>query len=91
MEHLQTGVAFIADEIARGGAVYVHCKSGVGRAATMAAAYFVTQGLPLEQAWMRIRQVRPFVRPTTVQVKQLEQFVAQCASTTGSTSGCRGI
>ena len=89
LEHLQTWVAFIADEIARGGAVYIHCKSGVGRAATMAAAYLLAEGLPLEQAWARIRQARPFVRPTAVQTEQLERFAAQYASTAGGTSDHR--
>jgi protein-tyrosine phosphatase len=91
MELLQAGVAFMADEIARGGAVYVHCKSGVGRAATMAVAYFVAQGLSLEQAGARILQVRPFVRPTSVQVEQLERFAAQFNSTTRGTSDRHGI
>jgi protein tyrosine phosphatase (PTP) superfamily phosphohydrolase (DUF442 family) len=85
IEQLHTGVAFIADEIARGGAVYVHCKSGVGRAATMAVAFLVAEGLSLEQAGARIRQVRPFIRPTSVQIEQLERFSVQHTSTTRGT------
>ena len=77
LEHLRTGAAFIAEELARGGAVYIHCKSGIGRAASMAAAYFITTGLTPEQAWARIRAVRPFVRPTPVQVAQIERFAAE--------------
>ena len=42
LEQLQTGASFMADEIARGGGVYVHCGSGIGRAATMAAAYLIS-------------------------------------------------
>jgi predicted protein tyrosine phosphatase len=85
VEHLQTGVAFIAEEARRGGAVYVHCKSGVGRAAMMAAAYLITEGMPLDQAWACIRQVRPFVRPTAVQVEQLERFAARYGPEIGGT------
>jgi protein tyrosine phosphatase (PTP) superfamily phosphohydrolase (DUF442 family) len=77
LEHLRQGVAFIDQEIARGGGVYIHCASGVGRAATMAAAHFVHSGMTPEQAWARIRQVRPFVRPAKVQIEQLERFAAQ--------------
>jgi protein-tyrosine phosphatase len=77
LEHLQQGVAFIEQEIAQGGGVYVHCGSGVGRAPTMAAAYLVRTGLTPEQAWARIRKVRPFIRPTAVQVAQLERFAVQ--------------
>ena len=77
LEHLREGVAFVAQEIERGGGVYVHCGSGVGRAPTMAAAYLVHTGLLPGQAWACIRKVRPFIRPTAAQVAQLEQFAAQ--------------
>jgi protein-tyrosine phosphatase len=79
LEDLRRGVTFIEQEVDAGGAVYVHCGSGVGRAPTMAAAYLVHTGLTPDQAWKRIRRVRPFIRPTAVQVAQLEQFAAECA------------
>lgn len=74
LEQLQTGVGFISDEIACSGAVYVHCGSGIGRAATMAAAYLISIGLSQEQAWAQIRAVRPFIRPTAAQLEQIERF-----------------
>jgi predicted protein tyrosine phosphatase len=81
LEHLRQGAAFIADEVARGGQVYVHCGSGVGRAATMVAAYLVTTGLTPDEAWLCIRAARPFVRPTAVQMEQVRRFEAEdCAS-----------
>jgi predicted protein tyrosine phosphatase len=80
LEDLRLGAAFIADEIEQGGQVYVHCGSGIGRAATMAAAYLVTAGLSVEDAWSRIREVRPFVRPTPPQIERLEEFAAAVVS-----------
>jgi protein tyrosine phosphatase (PTP) superfamily phosphohydrolase (DUF442 family) len=77
LEHLQMGAEFIADQIEDGGVVYVHCGSGIGRAATMAAAYFVHQGMSPGEAWDRIRQNRPFIRPTLAQTEQLECFAEQ--------------
>jgi protein tyrosine phosphatase (PTP) superfamily phosphohydrolase (DUF442 family) len=77
LEQLRVGAAFIADEIAGGGSVFVHCGSGIGRAATMAAAYLISTGLTQDEAWERIRAVRPFIRPTPVQVEQIERFAAQ--------------
>ena len=74
LEHLSEGAAFIAGELARSGSVYVHCGSGIGRAPTVAAAYLITTGLMPEQAWARIRARRPFIRPTAVQVQQIERF-----------------
>lgn len=76
LEQLRTGAEFIAQEIARDGAVYVHCKSGIGRAAAMAAAYLISTGLSQEEAWARIRAVRPFIRPTSLQLEQIERFSA---------------
>jgi hypothetical protein len=77
LEQLRRGVAFIAEQVAEGGAVYVHCGAGVGRAATMVAAYLVSTGLTPDQAWVRIREVRPFVRPKPVQVEQVARFAAE--------------
>jgi hypothetical protein len=77
LAQLSEGAAFIAEEVGRGGGVYVHCGAGVGRAATMAAAYLVSTGLTPDQAWARIQEVRPFVRPKPGQVAQVERFAAE--------------
>jgi predicted protein tyrosine phosphatase len=77
LEQLRQGVEFIAAEIERGGAVYVHCGSGIGRAATMAAAYLLSAGLSPSEAWARLRQARPFIRPTAVQIEQIERFAIE--------------
>jgi len=77
LEQLCLGVAFMEEEIAQGGGVYVHCGAGVGRAPTMAAAYLVSTGLRPDQAWERIQAVRPFIRLKPVQVEQIEQFAAR--------------
>jgi predicted protein tyrosine phosphatase len=80
LEQLSQGVAFIADEITQGGGVYVHCGAGVGRAATMAAAYLVSTGLTVNEAWASIRNVRPFIRPKPAQMARVEQFAVECVS-----------
>jgi len=77
LEQLEAGTAFIAHEVSRGGSVYIHCGAGVGRAATMAAAYLVSTGLSPDAAWERVRRVRPFIRPTEAQRKQLERFAGR--------------
>lgn len=75
LEHLMQGVDFILDEIEDNhGRVYIHCWEGLGRGPTMAAAYFVATGMTPEEAWKEIRRKRPFIRPTEIQLKQLERF-----------------
>jgi predicted protein tyrosine phosphatase len=77
LEQLAEGVAFMARELAREGVVYVHCGSGIGRAATMAAAYLISTGLTEEESWALIRATRPFIRPTPPQLEQILRFAAE--------------
>ena len=77
LEQLEQGSTFMAGAIDQKRGVYVHCASGVGRAPTMAAAYLVTTGLSLDDALTNIRRVRPFIRPTPVQMERLVSFVAR--------------
>jgi protein-tyrosine phosphatase len=45
-----------------GACVYVHCKGGFGRAATMAAGLLVAQGMAVDDAIEQVRQARPEMR-----------------------------
>jgi protein tyrosine phosphatase (PTP) superfamily phosphohydrolase (DUF442 family) len=74
MEHLCEGVAFIREEIENGGKVYIHCASGIGRAPTMAAAYFIATGSTLHEALATIKRKRSFIRPRRSQIEQLKRF-----------------
>jgi hypothetical protein len=76
LEHLAEGVAFIERVTRNGGKVYIHCAGGVGRAPTMAAAYFVAQGMSLDEALALIRRARPFIRIMPPQMEQLRRFEA---------------
>lgn len=74
LEALLVGVKFIAEEVAKGGTVYIHCWEGLGRGPTMIAAYLVSTGLTPSEAWSRIRRVRPFIRPVAEQITQIDRF-----------------
>ncbi len=76
VDHLNQGIAFIRQVTAEGGRVYIHCAGGVGRAPTMAAAYFISQGFSLEQAIELIKKSRPFIKIMPPQMAQLRQFEA---------------
>jgi protein-tyrosine phosphatase len=74
LEHLQQGADFIARVVGAGGTVYIHCAGGVGRAPTLAAAYFIAQGHTLDEAIALIKRIRPFIRIMPPQWAQLQQF-----------------
>ena len=76
--HLQQGVDFIRQHVQEEDeGVYIHCWEGLGRGPTMVAAYLVSTGLSPEQAWEKVRETRPFIRPTEIQKAQLEKFALQ--------------
>jgi protein-tyrosine phosphatase len=77
VEHLRAASAFIGQALAGGRGVYVHCASGVGRAATAVAAYLVSNGSAPDQAWATIRRVRPFIRPKAAQMAGVEKLYEQ--------------
>jgi len=76
LDDLHQGVAFIHKVTAGGGKVYIHCGGGIGRAPTMAAAYFISQGLTSDEAISLIKKSRPFIRMMPAQTEQLERFEA---------------
>jgi len=79
-EHLQKGVDFIAGVVREGGKVYIHCKGGIGRAPTMAAAYLIGQGMNVEAAVALIKQARPFINLTPPQLEALQRYAAAAGS-----------
>jgi dual specificity MAP kinase phosphatase len=74
LEQLDAGAAFIGQALAAGGQVYIHCAGGVGRAPTVAAAYFVSQGLSLDEAIALIQRSRPFINIMPAQMERLRRF-----------------
>jgi hypothetical protein len=74
LEQLQDGVTFIREAVGAGCKVYIHCAQGVGRAPTMAAAYLISEGNSPREAMDMIRKVRPFITPTPIQLRRLEEW-----------------
>ena len=71
---LREGVAFIRELVKTGQAVYIHCAHGVGRAPTLAAAYLISEGHSPQSALDTIRMARPFITPTPIQLRRLEEW-----------------
>lgn len=58
------GVEFIERKIEEGGKVYVHCKAGRGRSATVVMGYLMKRyNLTPQEAQERLKKVRPHVNP----------------------------
>jgi protein-tyrosine phosphatase len=74
MAHLEEGAAFAQRVIADGGKVYIHCAGGIGRAPTMASAYFMSQGMTLDAAIELIKGPRPFINIMPPQMTRLREF-----------------
>lgn len=77
LDQVQRGVAFMNDQLARGRGVYVHCKAGRARSATVVLCWLVaTRGMSPEaaQAWIRTR--RPHVHPRLARRAVVRQFCA---------------
>lgn len=73
-EHFQRGVDFIRSIVQEGGQVYIHCKAGVGRAPTMAAAWFLAEGKTVDEAIALIKRTRPFITITPPQMEALHRY-----------------
>jgi protein-tyrosine phosphatase len=74
LEQLSAGVAAITSMVKDGLKIYVHCKNGHGRGPTMVAAYLISTGMGVEEAFDFIRSKRSSIHPRDVQIKQLEKF-----------------
>jgi len=74
IEQIGEGIAFINRIIEQGEKVYIHCHGGIGRAPTMAVAYFLSKGLSLDEVIELIKTNRPYIRIMPKQLEMLKQF-----------------
>jgi protein-tyrosine phosphatase len=71
---LRLGVGYLSNVIAMNGKVYVHCKNGHGRAPTLVAAWFISQGKSVDEAVELVRQKRVEIHIEPTQMEALRIF-----------------
>ncbi|NXJ76636.1 PTPM1 phosphatase, partial [Trogon melanurus] len=75
LENLRRGVRFLLKHRARGSSVYVHCKAGRSRSATVVAAYLIQlHHWSPQEAIEAIAKIRPHILVRHKQVQVLETF-----------------
>jgi protein-tyrosine phosphatase len=80
-EDADRGVAFLAQKIAEGKRVYVHCASGVGRSVALVLCYLALhRGLAIEEALSSITSRRPRVALRDGQIEFVRAYVTSRAA-----------
>ena len=74
LDDLCRGVEFIQQHRAAGRKVYVHCKAGRGRSATLVMCYLIKKGLSIEEAQRLLLEKRPQVNPRLFQRAVVRAF-----------------
>ena len=88
-EVVKTFVDFVRRVSAgRGGAVAVHCGSGMGRTGTMLACFLVSEGRGAEEAVAEVRRLRPGSIETDAQEQAVRAWESRLApGATGKSPG----
>ena len=80
LENVKTAVDFIEQQVAQGGTVYVHCKAGRARSATVAMCWLMkSRGISPQEAQAILQEKRPhtdrhvFARPVVKEYYRILQ------------------
>ncbi|XP_036391290.1 phosphatidylglycerophosphatase and protein-tyrosine phosphatase 1 [Megalops cyprinoides] len=81
LENLNKGVEFTMRHKEKGTSVYIHCKAGRSRSATLVAAYLIQLHCwSPEEACRMLASIRPHVLVRTAQMEMLQRYHQQvCA------------
>ncbi|KAF7687925.1 phosphatidylglycerophosphatase and protein-tyrosine phosphatase 1 [Silurus meridionalis] len=78
LEHIHRGVEFVLKHRDQGTSVYIHCKAGRSRSATLAAAYLIRiHCWSPEQACTMLAEIRPHVLIRSAQRDMLDKYHQQ--------------
>jgi protein-tyrosine phosphatase len=86
-EMLEDGVAWVNQQLADGGRVYIHCAHGIGRSVLLACCVLVTMGYSAQDALRLVKQKRPQAAPNQEQLDALVKFARRWRKEFGSFTG----
>lgn len=79
LEQVRQGVDFIEKQLGNGGTVYIHCKAGRARSATVLICYLIQhRQLSPDAAMQFILERRPHVLASLPKRQVVQDFTAQC-------------
>jgi atypical dual specificity phosphatase len=81
VEMISKGVEFIQSKVLAGGKVYVHCKAGRARSATVVICWLVKhRGMTLDQAQQHLLKCRPHVNAKLPKRTVVQEYCNQVAT-----------
>jgi protein-tyrosine phosphatase len=86
-EMLEDGVAWVNQQLADGGKVYIHCAHGIGRSVLLACCVLVSMGYSAQDALRQVKQKRPQAAPNQEQLNALVEFARRWRKQFGGFSG----
>jgi atypical dual specificity phosphatase len=80
LQDVTAAVEFVQQHVSRGETVYIHCKAGRARSATVAICWLIKyRGMNAKDAQAHLLAARPHVNPHIDQRPVVQQFVDQLA------------
>ena len=86
-DDLLRGVAWVREQLASGGKVYMHCNHGVGRAPLLAACFLVAKGATAQEALRLVKAGRWQASPNEEQLEALVTFARHSTASQVTKSG----
>ena len=74
-KQLRLGVQTLEFFVKEGIKLYAHCKHGHGRAPTLVIAYFIKQGMGVDEAIEFVKSKRPSMHLNEIQIESLQEYL----------------